>query len=88
MMALPAKAELPVDEDGNYNFAGLGESFSNPDLLSNISSTFGSAGAAVDLGVTVDFLENFTASVSVTDLGKTILFRPNVSPLSSANLNR
>lgn len=69
MMALPAKAELPVDEDGNYNFAGLGESFSNPDLLSNISSTFGSAGAAVDLGVTVDFLENFTASVSVTDLG-------------------
>lgn len=62
---LPLNMKLPVNEKGYVDWEKTGSDFD----IKNIGSSFGSIGAAVDLGVTVDFLEDFTASASVTDLG-------------------
>lgn len=65
--ALPMGMHLPLNEQGyvdweetikTYNFEG-----------DDLAKSFTNLGGAVDLGVTVDFLRDFTASVSVTDLG-------------------
>ena len=62
---LPMAMKLPINEKGYVDWDNIGSDYD----IKNIGSSFGSIGAAVDLGVTVDFLEDFTASASVTDLG-------------------
>ncbi len=64
---LPLNMYLPVDEQNHVDWKSISDTFSTD--ADAISATCRNYGGAVDLGVTVDFLENFTASASVTDLG-------------------
>ncbi len=64
---LPLKMYLPKDKQGYVDWKSISETFSTDSDA--ISAACRNYGGAVDLGVTVDFLENFTASASVTDLG-------------------
>ena len=65
--ALPLGMHLPLNEQGYVDWEESLKtySFEGDDL----AKSFTNLGGAVDLGVTVDFLRDFTASVSVTDLG-------------------
>ncbi len=63
--AVPAMGEPSTDAEGNIDFEKFGENFN----VDNLKSTLGNVGAAFDLGLTVDFLDNFTISAAVTDLG-------------------
>ena len=65
--ALPFGMYLPVNEQNYVDWESIGNTFSTESEA--IASTCKNFGGAVDLGVTVDFLEDFTASASVTDLG-------------------
>ncbi len=64
---LPMGMYLPVNEKNYVDWKGIGDTFKTDSEA--ISKSCRNFGGAVDLGVTVDFLKNFTASVSVTDLG-------------------
>ena len=64
---LPFAMHLPVNEQNYVDWKSISETFSTDSEA--ISKTCRNFGGAVDLGVTVDFLENFTASASITDLG-------------------
>lgn len=65
--ALPLGMYFPVNEQNYVDWESIGNTFSTD--VDAIASTCSNFGGAVDLGVTVDFLEDFTASASVTDLG-------------------
>lgn len=65
--ALPLGMYLPVNEQNYVDWKSFPETLSTD--AGAISSTCTNFGAAFDLGVTVDFLEDFTASASVIDLG-------------------
>lgn len=67
-LALPAGVDAPVDENGLYDWSRIGDSFSDYDI-SSIGESFGSAGAAVDLGVEVTLFNSLRLSAAVTDLG-------------------
>lgn len=67
-LALPAGINAPVDENGLYDWSRIGDSFSGYDI-SSIGEAFGSAGAAVDLGVEVTLFKSLRLSAAVTDLG-------------------
>lgn len=64
---LPLNMYLPVDKQNHVDWESIADTYSTDSDA--ISATCRNYGGAVDLGVTVDFLENFTASASVTDLG-------------------
>lgn len=65
--ALPMGMYFPVKEEGNVDWQSIMSTVSTD--AAAIAATCKNFGGAVDLGVTVDFLEDFTASASVTDLG-------------------
>ncbi len=67
-LALQAGVNAPVDENGLYDWSRIGDSFSDYDI-SSIGKAFGSAGAAVDLGVEVTLFKSLRLSAAVTDLG-------------------
>lgn len=63
----PLGMYLPVDEQDYVDWEKFPETLGTD--AEAIASTCRNFGGAVDLGVTVDFLEDFTVSASVTDLG-------------------
>ena len=65
--ALPMGMYFPVTEQGNVDWQSIASTASTD--AADIAATCKNFGGALDLGVTVDFLEDFTASASVTDLG-------------------
>ena len=65
--ALPLGMYLPLNEQGYVDWEESIKTYSFEDDA--LTESFTNLGGAVDLGVTVDFLRDFTASVSVTDLG-------------------
>ena len=67
MGGFPLGMYLPVDEQNYVDWERFPKTLSTD--AGAIASTCRNFGGAFDLGVTVDFLEDFTASASVTDLG-------------------
>ena len=65
--ALPMGLYLPLNEQGYVDWMEIPNTLSTEEDV--LAQSFSNVGGAVDLGVTVDFLEDFTASASVTDLG-------------------
>ena len=64
---LPLGMHLPMNERKLVDWKSIPETRRTDSEA--VFKTFRNFGGAVDLGVTVDFLEYFTASASVTDLG-------------------